>query len=242
MKTKTIVVLPDVHLSDGQEHIDYELVKRFLSKNHCDEIVILGDFMDMESLSHWNMSKRRKLEGKRFEKEIETANKELDFLQKCADKVTYIEGNHEYWVVDYIDENPEMEGLIELDKRLNLKRRGIKFVKMNDLYAIGNLYLTHGMYINKYHAQNHLSKLGCNLIYGHSHNTQTAMQNQAMQKPHMAYGLGCLCEHKPDYMKNKPANWISQFAVIYMDSKGNFNVYPINIIEHKFLWGGREYK
>ena len=66
-----IVILPDVHLSDNQSHTDYEVVKRFIKKNKSDEIILLGDFMDVLSLSAWDLSKRRKMEGRRYEKECE---------------------------------------------------------------------------------------------------------------------------------------------------------------------------
>ena len=105
------------------------------------------------------------------------------------------------------------------------------------------MYFTHGMYTNLHNAKKHLQTLGCNICYGHQHGTQTAMQNMVKQKPHMAYALGTLGDKKPDYMKNKPGNWISQFAVYYWDDKtGDFNLYPVNIIKGKFFWNGKLYK
>ena len=88
----------------------------------------------------------------------------------------------------------------------------------------------------------HLIRLGCNVCYGHSHSTQTAMMNMRMLKPHQAYALGCLCGHSPDYMKGKPSNWINQFAIMYTGSKGNFNLYPINIINGEFIFNNKLYK
>lgn len=237
-----IIILPDIHLSDGQPHKDYEVVKRFIKQNRSDEIILLGDFMDVSSLSAWDISKRRKMEGRRYEKECEEANRELDFLQKYTKKITFIEGNHEDRVERYIDFNPEMEGLIEVEKKLHLKERGIKYIPLNELYKVGNMYFTHGIYINQYHAMKHLIRLGCNVCYGHSHSTQTAMMNMRMLKPHQAYALGCLCGHSPDYMKGKPSNWINQFAIMYTGSKGNFNLYPINIINGEFIFNNKLYK
>ena len=236
-----IVILPDVHLGDNQKHTDYEVVKRFISKNKSDEIILLGDFVDISSLSAWDLSKRRKMEGRRYEKECEEANRELDFLQKYTKKITYIEGNHEERVERYIDVYPELEGIIEVPKKLKLKERGIKYIPLNELYKVGNMYFTHGIYLNQYHAMKHLTRLGCNICYGHSHQSQTAMMNAKMLKPHMAYALGCLCEHSPDYMKGKPASWLSQFAIMETFGK-NFNLYPVNIIENQFMFNNKLYK
>lgn len=172
---------------------------------------------------------------------MKIANKELDFLQEHAKKVTYLEGNHENWVEQYVDKHPEMEGLIEVPIKLKLKKRGIEWHKYNTLYKVGNLYFTHGCFTGKYHAAKHLQAFGCNLVYGHSHNTQTSMQNMKMQDVYVAYGLGCLCDHEPEYMKGRPANWINSFGIVYFNKKGNFNFYQINIIDNNFMWEGKEY-
>ena len=235
-----IIVLPDVHMTTEIPK-EYELVKKFIAEQNPDEIILLGDFMDCSSLSHWNESKSRAMEGQRWNKEVKLANKELDFLQEHTNKITYLEGNHENWVEQYIDKHPEMEGLIEIPKKLKLKKRNITWYKYNTLYQVGNLYFTHGCYTGKYHAAKHLQSFGCNIVYGHAHNTQTAMMNMRMQEPHMAYGLGCLCDHSPEYMHGRPANWINQVCVVYVNDKGNFNVYPINIIDCTFIWEGKEY-
>ena len=238
---KKVIVLTDVHIADVCPK-DYLPVKKFIKSFKPDEIVLLGDFMDVSSLSAWDYDKKRIMEGKRFKKEIDCANIELDFLQKYAKKITYIMGNHEDRLERYLDKNPEMEGLIEIETILKLKERKIKFVKLNDLYKLGDMYFTHGMYTNIYNARKHLQTLGCNVCYGHQHSTQTAMQNMAMQKPYMAYALGTLGDKKPDYLRNRPGNWINQFAIFYYnDTNGNFNLYPINVIKSKFIWNGKVY-
>lgn len=238
---KTAIILPDVHLKESIGK-DYAAVKPFIKKIKPDVIILLGDFMDVNSLSAWDYDKKRKMEGRRYKKEIDCAKEELDFLQKYCKEIIYIEGNHEDRVNRYLDKNPEMEGIIEIPEELNLKEREIKWVKMNDLYKLSGMYFTHGMYTNKYSAQKHLQVLGCNICFGHQHSTQTAMQNMAMQKPHMSYALGTLGDKKPDYLKNRPGNWISQFGIMYWNTEsGNFNLYPINVIKNKFIFEGKEY-
>jgi metallophosphoesterase superfamily enzyme len=242
---KSAIILPDVHLTDVLPK-DYLPVREFIKDFKPNKIILLGDFMDIASLSAWDMDKKRLMEGRRINKELTIANKELDFLQsnvKDKDKgVIYIEGNHEDRVTRYIDSHPEMEGMIELPDKLDLKKRGVEWIKLNKLFKLGDMYFTHGMYTNQYSAAKHLQKLGCNVTYGHQHGTQTFMQNMAMQKPHMAYALGTLGDKAPDYMKGKPGNWINQFAVFYWDTTtGHFNLYPVNVIGSGFFWNGKKY-
>ena len=242
MKVKTSVLLFDVHLTD-KSNPTYEIAKKFVAAIEPDEVVLGGDYMDCSSLSHWDMDKRLLMEGKRYQLECDRANKELDFLQRYSKKVTYLEGNHERWCVQYAERHPEMSGLIEIPLKLKLEERDIAWHEMNSLYQMGNLYVTHGMYVNQYNAMKHLIKLGCNVVYGHGHSAQSAQMNMKMQDPYMAWAIGCLCSHSAHYLKGMPANWIDQFAVVYTDTKtDNFSLYPVNIIEGEIIWNGRIFK
>jgi len=247
---KQAVILPDVHMTDKLPR-DYQVVRRFIKDFKPHKVILLGDFMNVESLSAWDMDKKRLMEGRRYLKEVDLANKELDYLQSCVKDKTegiyYLEGNHEWRVERYLDKNPEMEGLLELPEKLKLKERGIKwFPYLNQVrkpLKIGEMNFLHGLYTNQYHAKKHLMSLGCNICYGHKHESQTAMQNMAMQKVYMAYGLGTLGDKAPDYLKGRPGNWINQFAIFEWDTNtGHFNLYPVNVIKNKFIWNGKLYK
>ena len=242
MIEKTII-LPDVHLTDEGYASPYALAKKLIKDVQPDEIIILGDFMDCTSLSHWIENKRKLLEGRRYKKEYQLANKELDFLQKNSKKVTYLEGNHEYWVAMYLEKSPHLDDILNLPQVLRLKERKIEWYPMNTLYKKGKIYFTHGCYINKYHAQKMMQIYGCCICYGHTHNAQTTMMNMKMIEPIMSYGLGCLCNHSPHYMRNRPANWLCQVGYMESDRKtGNFNLTPINITDDQFIWQGKVYR
>jgi predicted phosphodiesterase len=240
---KKIVLLFDVHLTAGKPHSSYRLAKKFIRDFRPDETILGGDFMDCEALSHWTKNKRKKMEGKRWNAELAVAARELEFLQLHSKKVTYMYGNHEDWVYQYVDENPEVEGLIEIENRLDLDVKGIEYYQYNELLKRGNLYVTHGMYTPKYHANKHLTALGCNIVYGHTHRPQMDMMNMKMVEPHKAWCMPCLCGHEPEYMKGKPANWMNGFGVVYLSEKsGLFNLYMVDIIEDQFIFEGKTYK
>jgi len=247
---KSAIILPDVHMTDRLPK-DYIVVRRFIKTYKPNKVILLGDFMDVASLSAWDMDKKRIMEGRRFKKEIDAANIELDYLQKhTTDEkggVVYLEGNHEWRVSRYLDKNPEMEGMMEIPEQLDLKGRGIKwypYLKQSQKpFKLGDMHFIHGMYTNQYHAKKHLMSLGCNVCYGHKHETQTAMQNMAMQKTYMATGLGTLGDKAPDYLKGRPGNWINQFAIFEWDTDtGHFNLTPINVIKNKFIYNKKLYK
>lgn len=241
MKGLKAVILPDAHISDKGHDRVYDVAKNFIKDFKPDITYLLGDFAECASLCHWDLNKKRKMEGKRHTNEIAMLAKELDYLQEYSGKVVWFEGNHENWVEQYIDLHPEVEGLIEYQELLDLKKRKIEWVPHNDLYKVGQLYLTHGMYIGEHHAKLHLTKLGCNIVYGHTHRSQVYGVNMVMQKPMKAYGLGCLCNKKPSFLRGKVGSWDHQLAVLYIATNGEFNLYPIDIINNRFYFNGKSY-
>ena len=236
-----ILVLPDVHLT-AKVPKEYKVVKPFIKDFKPHRTILLGDFMDCESVSHWIKDKARLIEGKRYKQECLTAQKELNYINKHSKKVIWLEGNHENWVEQYVDKHPEMEGLIEIPEVMNLDSKQIDWIPQDEIYCIGHLNFIHGWYTTKYHAAKHLDAMGDCVIYGHTHLPQSFSKNMALHKEIMGYGLGCLCGKAPEYMRGRFANWINQFAVIYHDTlTGNFNLYPINVIDYSFIWNGKRY-
>jgi len=236
-----IVILPDVHLTTKVPK-EYQLVKKFIKDYKPNEIIILGDFMEVEALSSYDLSKQRKIEGKRYEEEIAVANKELDWLTAHCKRITYLEGNHEYRVERYLDDHSELEGMLEVAKRLNLAQRGIKWHKINKLIKRGKLYFTHGVYYGKYFAKKTVEEYGCSIVVGHTHRFQVHTMYPKMQKyPMVCYGLGCLGDTDPAYKKDCPTGHLNQFAVCEIGNKGYFNLYPITIIGLTFRYGGKEW-
>ena len=235
------VLIPDVHINDKGYAKVYEPVKKFIADFKPDKIYLMGDFADCCSLSHWNLQKRRKMEGLRHKKEVANVEKEIKYLAKYCDEIVWLEGNHEDWLNQYLDKNPEMEGLIEYSELIDFEKYNIKWVPLNTLHKVGHLFLTHGMYINDHHAKKHLQKLGCNICYCHTHIPQTYGMNMKMQEPFKATCLGCLCDFKAPYLKGKEGNWINGFAVLYVAKNGEFNLYPVDVINKRFYWNDKRY-
>lgn len=236
------IIIPDVHLTD-KTPAPYQLIKKIIKNNKFNGAILLGDYMDIAALSEWDKDKRQLMENQRYEKEIDNANSELDFLQKYIDRIVYIEGNHESRIGRYIEKNPELQGLLEIQKVLDLEKRGIDWVPINQLLKMGHCYFTHGMFTGKYHASQHLATLGCNIVYGHKHQPQMCMTNMKMQKPIVAQGLGCLCDLNQPYLRGLPPNWLNQAGYIDIDKQtGSFNLNVINIILGECIYNGKKYK
>lgn len=199
-------------------------------------IILIGDFLDMTPVSHWVQDKKRVVENKRLLKDYQGANKLLNNLVEIAGKqvkeVVYILGNHEHWVEQYIDKNPEMEGLIEVENHIKVDKKGVglEFVPLNSFYKLGKLFVTHGLYTNKYHAAKTIDSTGKSVLYGHTHDIMSFSKMGLIEdEKHLAQSIGCLTKLSPAYMKGRPHNWMHGVAMVDVQRNGNFttNVVPI---------------
>jgi predicted phosphodiesterase len=247
MKIRTAVLLPDIHYPEHSV-VSMNLVKKLIKDIKPDEIIYQGDNLDMGVISHWNLDKKRKVELKRLKQDYSGFEKEiLDPIEALAGKKTkfvWLNGNHEDWANQYLDKNPELEGIIEPEICLNLKERGYEIVPYNNIYKLGKLNIIHGYYHNKYHADKTLGVFEESICYGHMHSPQMQSKTKPMDSSdfHAAYGLPCLCDLSPDYMKNRPNAWVHGFGVVYIMPDGSFNLYPIIIINNKFIFQGKLYE
>lgn len=261
---KTEVLINTIKITDGHQHYK-QIVWTTINKHDLDVIMQLAithlwnfKYKIDKNKSGFNSSKIQyratitKINSKTLQK---ITTKVSDYNDNCycltmpeGTLITRIDGKIAFSgncnrVQRYLDKNPEMEGIIEVPIVLNLKERGIDYYRLNTYYHLGHIYFTHGLYTNEFHAKKTLMNVGKNIVTGHLHTNQTYMMSMMFQKPIMAYSMPCLCNKKPDYMKNRPSNWMSGFGVMYVDTKTKlFNLYVVNIINNTFIWNGKIYK
>jgi hypothetical protein len=242
-----VVLLPDIH----HPHIEEKLldsVNQFIFDYDPHELVYMGDQISLECISGWNRRKPLLKEGRRLIKDYEAFDQDIlkvhESITAPDTRRTFFIGNHENRVQIYIEENPELEGIIDLEKHLNLVDRGYNIIPFNEIYKLGKLSVIHGYYWNKYHATKTLEAFEGNVVYSHVHNPQLYAKVSPVDRKgyHMATSLPCLCNIKPDYKRNAPNFWINGFGVVeYLPATGYFNLYMIIIIDGTFMWNGTYY-
>ena len=153
-------------------------------------------------------------------------------------------GNHEQRVEWYIQAYPELDGIVDIDRNLDLTNRGYKVIPFNGVHKLGKLNVIHGFYWNKYHAAKTLEAFEGNVVYGHVHNPQMYAKVTPIDRKgyHTATSLPCLCNIKPEYKKDAPNFWLNGFGIVeYLPATGFFNLYTIIIIEGCFMYNGKYY-
>lgn len=249
MDTLTKVIsLFDVH---APHEISFDGILKFLKKEKPNLLILGGDFMNIDSLSRWSLAggKRLTLEGKRFAKECKYAEALLDRLQLASGKdckIIYLEGNHEDWVNQYIEQHPEMQGIIDLPLMLNLEERGIAWIpyrSKDNYYKVGKLFYTHGDYCNVHHARKMVSSWNCNVRYGHVHTHQvfTSSSKRGISDQNKAIAIPCLCKDG-SYMESRPTSWSHGFHIAHINKRGDFWENVIQINKGKFMFDGITYE
>jgi predicted phosphodiesterase len=211
-----------------------------------DGFINLGDFMDLGCISHWNKQKKLTSEGMKLREDYIEGNAILDEFDKRLPEGSqkyFMYGNHEDWYYQFIELNPSLEGLFEPKHELHLAERGYKvYDRYNDIFSIGKLSFTHGIYAGLHYAKKHLDELSTNIMFGHLHSGRLRFKSSAAKQLSLAgYALGCLCDMSPDYMRNRPNDWTHGFAVVYFFEDGSFDVDLKRIVKGKFVYNGKLY-
>ena len=229
-----LLALPDLHIPDYSKEA-LNVVLKFARDYKPHGIVLMGDFMDMKSVSHWGDD-----EGSLLSEATE-ARKVLDQIEESTPRSDrfFLIGNHEDWLTQYVEkEAPALKGMYDINKLLSLG--DYKVIPLNEILKIGDACFIHGYYTTQFHAKKHLDVFGVNVIYGHVHDVQSysAVSVKGLRE---AISIGCLRTLNAPFLKNRPNNWSHAFAIIEFQPNGNYTRYVPIIIDGKFSFGGKMY-
>lgn len=242
----------DKYLITADEHVpkhNESAIKSILylmDDEKFDGHIKIGDFMDMEPISHWCKNKRKTLENRRLIEDYVIGNLLLDEFDKRLSKNAkkyYFWGNHEDWYNQFIEEVPALDGFADPTKELKLVERGYKVFPYNHIEQFGRLSITHGIYATTDSAKKHIDELKTNVMFGHTHTqAEKYSSSEARTLAMGGYNIGCLCDLAPDYMRGRPHKWTHGFAILYVEKKtGYFFVDLKRIVDGKFIHNNKIY-
>lgn len=244
MKIEKWIIIPDLQIP-YEDTKALSVVEKYMAAHRWDGLLYIGDFLDFDSISSFNIGKPGLTEGKRLSYDFQVANKLLDRHQKIIRsknpkaKFVLLEGNHEERVKRFLEAHPQLHGLLDVPTLLNLYKRKIEWIESWSkglVYKIGKASFTHGLYTNKYHAAKMLDAEAASIFYGHTHDMMCIPRSRR-DKADLQVGqsLGCLCQMEQSYMKGKPSNWQLGFGVFYFLPDGTYSYYTPRIINYRFV-------
>lgn len=206
-----------------------------------------GDMLDCGVISHHNHGKPGATEGlKLLADATEGRAIFIEPVEKIVGKgeLVYIVGNHEDWLTDLTDQLPSLEGLIDLDTLLKLKRW--KVIPQGGAFNLGKLTFIHGDTIKGGENCAKAAVIGYerNIRFGHFHTHQTFTKNSALDYKNAKTGVcvPCLCSKTPKYGEGAPNRWAQGFLYGYMREGGFFNDYVANIVDGTCTINGITYR
>ena len=236
--------ISDLHIPFVNQNILLKIVK-MLQDNTFVGLHILGDFLDMSSLSKYDLTKVNK--GVSLSDEYIIGNFWLDILTKYLAPNAYksfILGNHDARYYKYMQSSDASKlgnALLSPTTALSLVDRGFAIEENypDGYIQLGDIQLIHGIYLNSNHPKIHIQKLRSSCMYGHSHQQLTYSENGLT-----AYNIGYLADKNAPIFsysnRFEKANWREGFAVINYHNNTTY-VEMIECKNNMFIYNNKLY-
>ena len=243
-KIRKWIILPDMQCP-YEDKRSLAAAEKYMAAYRWDGYLNLGDFLDFNELGSYSRGKPGAVK-ENVASTFAAGNKILDrhcLILRKGNKLVRIvlfQGNHDFRAVSYGQEFPHLKEMLDVEKNLRLKERGIEWVRSwerkDKLFKLGHAHFMHGHYINKHHAMKMVEHYGVSIYYGHKHDV--------MLHPKVTWGngktleggsLGCLCLYNQIYLKGAPTSWQQAVSTLFLQPNGNYNLYISRIFNHRFV-------
>lgn len=244
-----------MHIVLGCNHVPFhnkELHEsiRSLMRDYREDIVgfhLIGDFLDLNSLSFHDRGKFTAVEGLTLNTEYAAGNKELDLFESELNNniwKTYLWGNHCNRYFRYMANMDNAKApLVSPTEALDLYNRGyqVKEIWDKDYFTLGkHLDILHGIYFNVHSAKKHIDVFRGSCLYAHTHRIQTYIEGNVG-----GFNIGACADFKSaafNYAtRGMKSQWQNGFAVVMIDKDGSYNVTQVICQDGRFYFGGKKY-
>lgn len=241
------------HLVLGCMHVPFHNKKmldnilRMISENEFVGFHLIGDFLDLNTMSFHDNNKFPTIRGLTLDVEYKEGNKVLDEFESVLSpysEKSFIYGNHEDRHNRYMANMQASKTPLSSPKEaLRLRERGFAVHDSwsQDSVLLGeHLELIHGTYYNVHCAKKHMDVLRGSVMFAHTHRIQTYIEGNTG-----SFNIGCCIDLKSPAFnyaaRATKAQWQNGFAVVYVDKQGDYFVQQIIVQNGKFIYNGQQY-
>lgn len=212
-----------------------------------DIFVNLGDAGEWTAVSPWQYKRRKRppltYVLKDAQRDVEAINKSLDKWDKVLPdncEKHFLEGNHEVWCDNLLEECPELGEQWSVQELLKLRARSFNYHPYGKYLKLGSLRTYHGGHVTGInHTYKHLNLLGCPVLYGHYHDIEVSKRS-TIDGAIGAWSVGCIAKLQKPFLKGRPTNWGQGIGIAYLHADGTFNVQVVEIYEGVAHFNGRK--
>lgn len=244
-KLEKILFIPDCHVP-YHDTVAFDLMMKVAKDFKPDHIIVLGDFIDMYSVSSHDKNPKR---VSQMNDEVSKSIEELGRVKDLGAKNNvFIAGNHEQRLERYlIQKAPALWDSLSIEKVLALDKMGFEYIPYRSHYQLGKIYVTHDT--GKAGVTAHKLALDAfhrSIIIGHTHRFGLIIQGDANGDKHVGAMFGWLGDSKQvDYMHNinVTKDWTLGFGLGHMNPKtGYVYLQPIPIVRYTCVVNGKLYE
>lgn len=221
-----ILAVGDVHCAVGYDNKRLRVAGEYAASYRPDVIVFIGDVGDMPSL---NLHRKRiEMEGSRYKLDCEVTRDGLsEFMaplyasKKKLPRRVVAGGNHEHYVRRLVEENPKLEGIINLERDLGFRKFGFEYHEYQDRVNIGGFFFCHNIATKSSFSADCTSpkwgfvKKGVSMVCGHTHTAihlrHTMLDEGGGRRKIHGINLGCFIH--PDMGRQE--HWSSATEYTY---------------------------
>lgn len=227
---RTAGVIADCHIP-YQDDKAYYAALEYIKDRNPNELIILGDFLDMHKLSFW----KDKPVKMTFPEEVELGKEKLTEIRKEFPdaKITFVKGNHCNRLDRYLmSKSAELFGLdgLTLSRLLDMRNLKVNYVdnieqmtRGHQPLSVGGVTMIHSEELGRVGfsgvnlARTYLMRALCNVMAAHHHQTQSYKLRTLEGGELRSWLVGCLCNLNQSYMPHSNHN--HGLAMVYWNSK-----------------------
>ena len=262
--SNSTLVIGDTHIEANEDLDRFKILGKFIIHKQPSTIILLGDFLSLDSLSAWDLNKRAKMEGRRFSAELSTGREAVELMMQplaklrnlqriqkrkiYSPRLIYILGNHEDRWYRYLDTHPELMGVVDLYKDLGFKKYKWELIPYREYAYVDGVCFTHaimngvnqpasGLSLMNNAAKNHEQSV----IFGHVHKLAIASDTRQGEKPTQILSIcaGCYFENTPEYARGSSSarDWWRGLLLLNNHKNGQFDIetFSLERLKEEFL-------
>lgn len=228
------------------EHVDW--AAQAIVEYKPDVVVVMGDWWDMPSLSLYDAPGSKKMEGARYEEDVQVGNEAFSRLvspmnreiarlrrgkkKQWTPECHFLFGNHENRIIRAINKEPKFEGVIGLHQ---LDTQGFERHRfMERVWIDGVVYSHYFQAANSPYAiggsiDNRLNKIGDSFVQGHQQGFMYG--NRVFPTGKIRHGLvaGSFYLHDEDYAGPQGNDHWRGLVVLNGVADGDYDVMPLKM-------------
>lgn len=247
------MVVPDTQCKYGENFEYLTRIGQYMVEKKPEVVVHLGDFVDMESLSSYDVGKKS-FEGKRYIKDIEAAHQAMQCLltplrqfnqraRKNKEKLykprlVLTLGNHEQRISRAVENDPKLEGLIKYEDLPYQDWEVHDFLKPVFINGIAYSHYFPSGALGRpiVSASSMISKLHMSCIAGHQQGKQVAYGKRPDGSTITSIIAGSCYEHDEGYLNPQTNQHWRGIIMLHQVNSGSFDecFVSLNYLKQKY--------